>query len=175
MSTGPGSRGTGRAWKRNWLRASERRFDSLRDDGEEALLLRRDVRLGHQHLRRAADRPEGVADLVGEMRGHLPDRGELLLGPHLVLQALDLGQVLEHEEVARLGGLGGLQGRDRDPDVDPLAVRALVVELQASEAAVRGPRSKSRGLEEPRAEDLAHAPAPQLRRDADRGSPLRRD
>jgi hypothetical protein len=100
---------------------------------------------------------------VGELRGHLPDRGELLLGPYLLLEALDVRQVLEHEQVPRAHRVARGEGRDRDAELDEGAVGTTVGDLEAGQAP-RGAGLDRVGLEEPGAEHLAHVPAPRVLR-----------
>ena len=61
-----------------------------------------------------------VADLVRDAGRHLADRGQPLLQPRVPLEALEIGDVLEGEQVSARA-LGKLQGRNRQPDVDGAA------------------------------------------------------
>ena len=99
MSTGPGNAGEGRAWNRNWFRASERRFDSRVMISRRRPCSAEMFDSARSTWAEPLMEPERVADLVGQEGGHLADSGELLLGAHLLLQALDVCQVLEDQQV----------------------------------------------------------------------------
>jgi hypothetical protein len=135
----------------------------LDDDAQQLLLLLRDVGLGEQHLGRAADGGQRVADLVRDVGRHLAHRGQLLLHAHLALQLLDAGEVLEdHQEPAGRGLRGG-QGRDREAQVQLLPVGRTVHHLQAGEPVVLGPHLERGRLQDVAAEQLAQGTAPHLR------------
>ena len=120
------------------------------DDGEQLLLLGGDAGLRQQHLGRSADGAQRVADLVGELGRHLPDRRQLLLGAHLLLETLDVGEVLEHEQEARSarGRVG--QGSHREAELHasrrPGADRPPPAGPSAADAArARSANGSSRG------------------------------
>ncbi len=167
-----GARGT-----RRGSRLEEKLVESVReplrlpnDDGQEFLLLPRDAGLREEHLRRATDRAERVANLVSQLGGHLSHRGELLLVPDLLLQTLYLGQVLEDQEEPGVHGRAGRQGRHGHPQLQLIPVGARVVNLQAGEAAARGPHLESGRVQQPRGEDLAQRAAAHVRGPNARGS-----
>ena len=81
-------------------------------DVEELRLIGLELELLAQHLHRAGHRGQRVADLVGDAGGHLADRGQPLLRLGLALQPLQLGDVLEREEIA------GARRRHQRPDRD---------------------------------------------------------
>ena len=108
------------------------------DDVQEPALLVPEPGLRHQHLGRAPDGAEGVADLVGELRRHLPHRGQLLLGADLLLEAPDVGEVLEDDQVAAGRAFLGGEGRHRDAELEPSPVGVPVGELEAGERPARG-------------------------------------
>ena len=75
-----------------------------------------------QHLHRAGDRRQRVADLVRQAGGELADRGHAVLHPQLFLHPTPAGQVLEDQDVAAVGAEGVVEPRDREPDVGAVAV-----------------------------------------------------
>ena len=88
-----------------------------------------------------------------------------------LLQALDLGQVLEDEEVAAAARLGRRrERRDGDAEVDAAGRRAAVGELEARERPPRGARAAARAASK---QARAEAP-PRAARRADLGGALPR-
>ena len=83
---------------------------------------------GGEHLNRAGDGGQRIADLVGNARCQLADRGESLPELQLVLQLPPFGQVLEDEDETGPGAFGVGQQRDGVTDV-ALGVTSLVGDL----------------------------------------------
>ncbi len=122
---------------------------------------------GGEDLDRTGDRGERVPDLVRDRGCQLADRGELLLEPHLTLELLQLGQVLEDQDPARDPAVPVAQRCHRDPEVDAGAEGRLVP-LEAEDVAagaVLGPGGLVRdepGLDEGPPDELLRPPPQEL-------------
>ena len=82
---------------------SDRRVQPLRlaqHDVHQLLLLGAERQLLPQDLDRAGHRRERIADLVGDAGRHLADRRQPLLHARVALELLDVGDVLEREQIA---------------------------------------------------------------------------
>jgi hypothetical protein len=90
-------------------------------DVHELRLVGRERQLLPQDLDRARHGGQRVADLVGDPRGHLADRGQPLLHARLALALARLGDVLEGEQEAGLAARGD-ERRGADPHLDLPAV-----------------------------------------------------
>ena len=71
------------------------------DDVHQLTLLRAERQLVAENLNRARHRRQRVPDLVGDAGGHLADGRQALLQARVAFELLDVGDVLEREEVAR--------------------------------------------------------------------------
>ena len=88
-------------------RVGEERLDRLvealrllQHDVHQLRLVARQRQLLLEHLHRAGHRRERVADLVRDAGGHFADRRQALLQARVLLEALDVGDVLERVEIA---------------------------------------------------------------------------
>ena len=78
----------------------------LRDDVEQLFLRRLLGKCAREHLHRARDRRQRIADLVRQAGGHLAHRGHAVLEPELLLHLTPFGQVLEDDQIAGPGAVG---------------------------------------------------------------------
>ena len=90
-------------------------------DVHELLLVVGERQFGAQHLQRARHRGERIADFVGDAGRHLPHRRQALAHAGLALEPLDVGDVLEGEEIAG-AAVGERQARGGDAELDVAAV-----------------------------------------------------
>ena len=109
------------------------------DDVHQLRLVVAERQLLPQHLDRPRHRRQRIADLVRDAGRHLADGGQALLQPRVALQPLELGHVLEREQVS-VPAVGKRDHRRHHADVEqaPVAVAVLEVDAQAARLRERG-------------------------------------